>query len=71
MRILLQKWRERLGLTQAQLAARAGVHVATVTRIENGSDTYVGTVEKLAHALGKSPSGLIEWDEASGKASGS
>jgi DNA-binding XRE family transcriptional regulator len=44
--------RERLGLTQAELARRAGIRVETLNRIENGHTTpSVRTVDKIAAVL--------------------
>lgn len=40
------------GLTQAQLAAAAGVSSAPISRAENGSPVDEDTVRKLAAALG-------------------
>lgn len=47
----LRKWRAEL--TQAELAARAGVSRATINRIEQGHTDSVtfGTINKLARAL--------------------
>jgi XRE family transcriptional regulator, regulator of sulfur utilization len=51
---------ERL-LTQRQLAAAAGVSVATITRIEGGGYVPHGpTLQKIAAALGVSIRDLIE-----------
>lgn len=48
--------RERLSLTQAQLAQRAGMSPDSVYRIENGRNkTRPSSVQKLARALDMSP----------------
>lgn len=51
--------RER-GLTQPQLAAKAGIGEATVKRIERGDGARRSTVRALARALGVRESELIE-----------
>ena len=44
--------RRRVGLTQADLARRAGIRPETLNRIEKGkSSPDVGTVEKIVRAL--------------------
>lgn len=57
----LRELRSALGLTQAELAARAGVRRATVSRLEN---SRVGAIdlevlEKLADLLGVEPGFLL------------
>ena len=49
----IKKYRERLHLTQDQLAAKTGLLQTHISRLENGlhSPTYM-TTEKLAKALG-------------------
>jgi transcriptional regulator with XRE-family HTH domain len=53
----LRSWRERSGLTQEQLAARAQVAVATVRKIEAGTVINPGifTVMAMFSALGAEP----------------
>ncbi|QFU91897.1 helix-turn-helix transcriptional regulator [Amycolatopsis sp. YIM 10] len=55
--VLLRDARRRAGLTQDQLAARSGVGVRTIRRLENGSgnDPRIGTVTLLADALDVAP----------------
>jgi DNA-binding XRE family transcriptional regulator len=57
----VRELREALGLTQAELAERAGVRRATVNRIENAHVTAIDldVLEKLGDALGVEPSFLI------------
>lgn len=42
-------------LTQAALAAKAGVSVKTVSRIEQGEDATLTTLQKIADALAIRP----------------
>lgn len=48
----LEMARESQGLTQAELASRAGTSRVTVGRIESGFDPKLSTVYELARALG-------------------
>jgi transcriptional regulator with XRE-family HTH domain len=57
----LREARERLGLTQEQVAQRSGVHATEVSRIEAGKrDPQVSTVERLAEAVEMKPGQLLE-----------
>jgi transcriptional regulator with XRE-family HTH domain len=63
MRIGEQVKRERYRqtLTQVQLAKRAHITVAALSRIEaNKSDPHVSTIRKLADALEVDPRELLE-----------
>ena len=56
----LREARERLGLTQEQVAERSGVHATEVSRIEGGKrDPQVSTVIRLAKALEVEPGELL------------
>lgn len=56
----LRHARDRLGLTQEQVAERRGVHAAEVSRIKAGKrDPRVSTMERLAKAVGVPPSDLL------------
>lgn len=44
--------RNQQGLTQTELAAKAGVSRPTVARVESGDDVSTATLEKVAAALG-------------------
>ena len=57
MQLRLREWRRRRALSQAELAARAGVTKATVVNLEQpGRRTpHPRTVRKLAAALGIEP----------------
>lgn len=56
------KYRERKGLTQAQLSKRAGVREATISDYERGKVTRIdlATLEAIARALGIDAALLIE-----------
>ena len=57
----LREARQRLELTQEQVAARSGVHPTEISRIEAGKrDPRVSTVERLAAALKLKPGELLE-----------
>ena len=57
----VRELREALGLTQAELAERAGVRRATVNRIENAKVTAIDleVLDKLADALGVEPGFIL------------
>ena len=62
MRLKLKEVRERLLVTQAELAERTGIAEATISRLENGIQTpRISTARKLAEALGVLPEELIVW----------
>jgi transcriptional regulator with XRE-family HTH domain len=57
----LREARERLGLTQEQVAQRSGVHATEVSRIEAGKrDPQVSTVRRLAKAVEVKPGQLLD-----------
>jgi transcriptional regulator with XRE-family HTH domain len=58
----LQNWRADRGLTQKELADKAGVAASTVRRAERGETINVVSVAKLAKALGISVMALREED---------
>lgn len=47
------KAREAAGITQQELADKAGIPQTTVARIERGTNTSIETLTKIASALGK------------------
>ena len=51
--VALLKAREDAGLTQRELAEKAGVPQSTVARIECGCSTSTKTLSKLANAMNK------------------
>lgn len=56
----LRALRTRGGLTQEQLADRAGLRVAQISRLENGANTTLATVQALANGLGVDPVELLQ-----------
>ena len=58
----LRPLRHQRGWTQQELARRSGVDQPTISRIENGHTRGVGlgTIERLAQALGVNPRVLFE-----------
>jgi len=57
----LREARERLGLTQEQVAHRSGVHATEVSRIEAGKrDPQASTLERLAKAVEVRPGQLLD-----------
>lgn len=72
MRVKLREVRERLLVTQADLAERTGIAEATISRLENGMQRpRISTVRKIATALDVAPEELIVWGEdASGEETG-
>ena len=60
----LRDTRKRKLLTQAQLAERSGVGIATIIRIErNQVEPRGSTIRKLAEALGVDPHELVKVEE--------
>jgi transcriptional regulator with XRE-family HTH domain len=59
----LRQVRERLFVTQAELAQRTGIAEATLSRIENGLQRpRISTVRRIAEALGVGPEALVDWN---------
>jgi len=57
----LSALRERTVLTQQELAEKAGITRATLSRLEAGAENpYPSTIRKLAAALGVEPQALME-----------
>ena len=57
----LRSTRQRQGLTQRQLASRAGLGQGTITKLETlRRGAYPQTLQKLAVALGVTPADLVE-----------
>src|SRR5215211_1258686 len=55
-----KEWRESRGLTQRELAAKAGVGEVTVARIETGASVTPSTARKIAETLGVAVADLLE-----------
>jgi XRE family transcriptional regulator, fatty acid utilization regulator len=57
----VKKARDARGMTQLQLAAAAGLGIATISDLERGqiTDPQLSTLEKLAGALGTSVDALL------------
>ena len=49
----LRKARERLGISQAALAADAGIRQATLSSVENGGNAMMSTLRAIRDALTK------------------
>ncbi len=63
MLVKLRQVRQRLFVTQAELATRTGIAEATLSRIENGlQQPRISTVRKIADALGVAPEKLVDWE---------
>ncbi len=58
----LRAIRESRTLTQRELAEKAGITHATISRIENGQSARVSTVRKLVEALDCESSALTTAD---------
>ncbi len=57
---LVRAWREYLGLTQAEVAERAGISQAALSQMESGeAKLRKATREKLARALGLNSEQLL------------
>jgi transcriptional regulator with XRE-family HTH domain len=61
LRLRVRELREALGLTQAELADRAGVRRATVNRIENARVTAIdlSVLERIADVLRVEPGFIV------------
>lgn len=64
IRLTVREIREAKGMTQLELAERAGIRRATVSEIEGGATTRIdlGVLERLANALDVDASLLIRHD---------
>jgi predicted DNA-binding mobile mystery protein A len=48
---LIRSFRQELGMSQKELAKRAGVPQSTISRVEQGRDTSLSTLQKILSAL--------------------
>jgi transcriptional regulator with XRE-family HTH domain len=61
IRVTLREAREAAGLTQTELADRAGVRQATISQIELGTSRIdLNVLNRLCDALGLEPGELLE-----------
>lgn len=69
IRIRARELRESRGWTQAELAEKSGVRVATLSAIENGRTKGIDfdTLERLAAALGVDPALLVVQEPAAAR----
>ena len=75
--VRLKEWRERRGLSQEELATRADVGRAAVSKYENGRrEAHPATARRIADALGVEPEDLLfspdmarpTWGKSTGQA---
>lgn len=57
----IEELRKKRGLTQEELAEKAGLHRSYFWDIENGRNISIKTAYKIAHALGVSLSELFSF----------
>ncbi len=60
--LTIREWRERRGMTQAQLAERVGVRQATISDLETGQSRRIelDLLDRLARALRCKPNDLLQ-----------
>jgi CheY-like chemotaxis protein len=64
----VKSWRNRLCISQEELAGRAGLHRTYISDIERGArNVSLVSIEKLARALEISAAMLFSYDDASGQ----
>lgn len=56
----IRQIREQLGLSKYEICKRTGITFHTVLKIENGADTRVSTLAKIAEALNVEVKDLFE-----------
>lgn len=65
-KFFLREWRKYRGLTQQELADRAGLTNSAVSHLERGAKAYTqGSLEALARALECEPADLLARDPSS------
>src|SRR5580700_478658 len=64
----VRAWRGRLGISQEELAGRAGLHRTYICDVERGArNVSLESIEKLAHALEIPTARLFSGDPATGE----
>ena len=64
VRLRVREWRERRLLTQRELAAKVGMTVGTINRIERGANRpRLSTLRRIAEALNVEADQLVAWDD--------
>jgi CheY-like chemotaxis protein/DNA-binding XRE family transcriptional regulator len=64
----VRKWRSRLGVSQEELAGRAGLHRTYICDIERGArNVSLESIEKLARALEISTATLFAYESSTGQ----
>ena len=63
----LRAWRQRRALSQRDLAAKSGIGLATIVRLEHGQPARPSSIRRLAEALGLTPEEFLA-GPAEGKA---
>ncbi len=56
----LRRVRQRVPLTQGELAERSGIHRVTIARLELGGTAQARTIRMLARALEVTPADLFD-----------
>jgi transcriptional regulator with XRE-family HTH domain len=65
----VRRHRHRLGLSQEELAERAGVHRTYIGMLERGEkNVTIYNIERIAIALGVAPGSLLQQKEEEGRA---
>lgn len=66
----LKRLRKAIGLTQAELATKAGISQSAIGNIESGAREYGQSVVNIAKILGESPDYLLCTSDRGGVATG-
>jgi transcriptional regulator with XRE-family HTH domain len=61
--VSVRTWRKRLGISQEELAERAGLHRTYISDVERGArNVSLESIDKLARALGISVATLLSFE---------